>query len=207
MSKRAFLCLLVLSAFYACAPLSSSNTGFLDRYDGLEPVASNRFHLFSNDAQMDLSSYNKLLIPEIEVLPLHDHPSAYDRELYTQISAYATASYRKMIKRFSSNYQLVDVPQKETLVMYIALSLVSLQETEIEPIAFSKNRQNQALFDTGKVALLVEVKTKDAFSNKTMTRSVQVIDTTPIVSLQERIRFNDLQHSLDAWLERVIKHS
>lgn len=123
-------------------------------------------------------------------------------KLNNQMSAYTTAVYRKLIMKHSSNYQLVDVGQKETLVMNIFISLVKVLPEEeglggITSIPFTA-------IQTDGIYLLIEVRTTDAMSGKVLARSMQVIDDEEIVPKADALEFADLQKALDSWLDGAI---
>ncbi len=184
------------------------STGFLERYDQLKPMPSHKVHFFAKQRDANLSSFTKLLIPDIQVVTLPQDMSAYDRELYTQISAYATAGYRKMIDKYSKNYTLVDVAQKNALLMQIALSAVSLDASDIysaEVMPFSLDVNTRSVYSGSKVYLLVEVNTKDAFSGETLARSLQVVTDVPVTAMGKELRISDLQPAIDTWLGGIVR--
>lgn len=203
----------VLTIFVFSACVSKNNvTGFLESYEGLKPVSSTKkIHLFSKDTDSNLSAYTKILIPDIKVLPNSREQSPYDLNLYTQISAYASASYRKIIMKNSANYELVDVPQKGTMVMHIALSMVQVKDENttfegLKLLAFKKDHSSHTVYEQANGRLLIEVKTTDAFSNKVLARSLHVMTNNKVSALGDKLRFKDLQAALDAWLAQSINH-
>ncbi len=125
--------------------------------------------------------------------------------LNKQVSTYATAVYRKMIMKHSSNYQLVDVGQKEALVINIFISLAEIMPDQrgidaINSISFKDVQSKQAY-------LLIEVRTTDAMSGELLARSMQVIEDEKIILQSDAISFKDLQNALDKWLDSaVVKH-
>ena len=184
---------------------SAKHTGCFSTYDGLKSISSENMHWVerSND---DLQGYTKLLIPPVKVISsLSSQDTPYDIKRNAEISAYTTSVYRKMIMRRSSNYELVDVAQKDTLVLNICLSIV-----EVSPDQKSLDDLNSISFDDiddEGAYLMVEVRTTDAFSNEVLVRSLQVMQDEKIIPTSEVLRFNDLRKSLDTWLSRAIfKH-
>ena len=145
--KSLTLFILALVALAGCSskPVPSS-TGFLHSYNGLKPVSSDKTHLFSKNKDVNLSSYTKLFIPDVKVIALSEDIRPYDRELFTQISAYSTASYKKLISKKSSNYELVDVAQKGTLILEVALSMVEGSTvSKAQPLAFKNSSQSKSI--------------------------------------------------------------
>lgn len=201
------LTLLAIMFFTGCASKSvPSATGFLDSYADLKPLELDKTHLVSKNKDINLSRYSKLYIPEVKVISLTEQLNPYDRELFTQISAYSTASYKKLISKKSSNYKLVGVGQKDTLIIEVALSMVEGDDiSNAKPLAFAKNTQTQEVYTQGDARLLVEVKTRDAMTNEVLVRSMRLINQESIKVSAEHIRFKDLQTALDAWLGQLLK--
>jgi hypothetical protein len=193
---------LVFLVLVVTACTSPKRTGVLDSYDSLYPVAKDKRHFFNKSRDANLSAYTNILVPPIKVLSLLPENTPQQIKLNNQISAYATAAYRKLIMKHSSNYQLVDVGQKNTLVMNIFISLVKVSPEDeglksVSSIPFAAIQMDE-------VHLLIEVRTTDAMSGKTLTRSMQVIEDQTIVAISDVLEFKDFQKALDSWLEGVI---
>jgi hypothetical protein len=206
---RIYFFVLLVFVLGACVS-KQTTTGFLESYDDLKPVSSaKRLHFFNADA--NLSAYTKILIPEIKVLSNSREQTPYDRSLYAKISAYTTASYRKIIMKNSANYEVVDVPQKGAMVMNIALSMVQITDVDttledLKPLAFKKDYSTDNAYLQGKARLLIEVKTTDALSSRVLARSLHVLIDEKVSATEEKLRFKDIQASLDAWLAQSIQH-
>ena len=182
------------------------DTGFLHSYKGLEPVSSDTTHLFSKNKDINLSHYTKLYIPEVKVIALSEKINPYDRELFTQISAYSTASYKKLISKKSSNYELVDVAQKGTLILEVALSMVDGDDIlKAHSLAFKSDAQTQEAYSKGEARLLVEVKTSDAMNNEVLVQSMHLISDQEVLTTADTLKFRDVQPALDRWLTQLIK--
>ncbi len=184
----------------ACS--SPKRTGVLGLYDSLSPVSKGRLHFFKQSDDVNLSTYSKVLVPPIKVVSLLPYDSPEQIKLNSQISAYSTAVYRKMIMKHSSNYQLVDVGQKGTLVINIFLSLAEVSPggrslEEIRSVSFKVSQSDS-------VHLLIEVRTTDAMNGKVLARSMQVVENETIVPKSDFLAFKDLQKALDKWLDGVI---
>ena len=204
MYLRAIVSLIFLTlVFTGCS--SPKRTGVLESYDTLNPVAKGKLHFFEQSKDANLSSYTKVLVPPVQVLSLLAENTPQQIKLNNQISAYTTAVYRKMIMKYSSNYQLVDVGQKETLVINIFISLV-----EVSPEGKSLEEISSVPFKAAQsdsVHLLIEVRTTDAMGDKLLARSMQVIEGEKIISKSDVLEFKDLQKALDKWLDgAIIKH-
>jgi len=202
--------LLLLVAFLTLVGCSSKSrlvhTGFLKGYENLKPLSTRANHLIYKESDANLSAYTKLYIPEIKVLSLSPEISPYDRELYAKVSAYCTASYKKLISKKSANYELVGVGQKGTLVLEVALSLVDGNNLDkAKAVAFVKKHHNAKLYEEGRTHLLVEVKTRDAMNNKVLVQSMRLMDEKKIKVTSKQIQFKDLQPALDAWLAQLIR--
>jgi len=95
-------------------------------------------------------------------------------------------------------------------VMHIALSMVQIRDEDtkfedLKLLALKKDRNTQNAYVQGKARLLIEVKTTDALSNKVMARSLHVLTDEKVSGLEDKLRFRDLQPSLDAWLNQSIQ--
>jgi len=201
--------LLVTLLFFSACSTSFSGTGFLASYKNLSTVSSNKMHYFYKSPDANLSQYSKILIPEIKVLPMSKVLNAYDHKLYKTVSAYTTASYQKMLMKNSANYKLVDVAQKETMVMNIGLSMVEVPEgvrvlEELSSLPFQVNEESKKAYADSKVRLMIEVKTTDAMSGKLLARSVHVMVDEKIQA-ESMLKFRDIQGSLDAWLAQTLR--
>jgi len=187
-------------------------TGFLDNYDGLKKVSTNEIHFFENIDDANLSAYDKIYIPDIKVFSNTSVQTAQENELYTQITAYTTAAYRKNIMKKSANYSLVDVAQEGTIIMQIAISTVEVHPKDKEwdnmtALPLSMTESTQKTYQEGSARLLIEARISDAMNDKLLARSMRVIMDQEIRSNDDRLSFKDLQASLDRWLYKtVIKH-
>lgn len=190
----------IVLVFTACS--SPKRTGALEPYELLQPVAKDKLHFFKQSKDVDLSGYAKVLVPPIKVLSLLPEDTPQQINLNNQVSAYATAVYRKLIIKYSSNYQLVDVGQKNTLVMNIFISLVKVSPEEEGLRGISSIPFTAVPMDG--VHLLIEVRTTDAMSGRVLARSMQVIEDEKIVPEADVLKFTDLQKALDSWLDRAI---
>lgn len=193
---------LVFLVLVVTACSSPKRTGALDSYESLVPVVKGKLHFFKKSRDANLSTYNKVLVPPIKVLSLLPEETPQQIKLNSQISAYTTAVYRKLIMKHSSNYQLVDVGQKETLVINIFISLVKVSP-KAEGLGSISSIPFTAIPMDG-VHLLIEVRTTDAMSGKVLAHSMQVIEDETIVPKTNTIEFKDLQKALDSWLDGAI---
>lgn len=205
---------LLIVLITACSsPLTYQNrTGFFKAYNRLEKVSIDNISYFEKSEDANLSRYNKIVIPEIKVLSNSVGQTPQENELYTLVSAYTTAAYRKSIIKKSSNYALVDVAQKDSMIMQIALSMVEVHPEEkswdnLSALAFSINPSTYLTYQEGNARLLVEARITDAMSGKVLARSMRVVMEEEIRLHNDRLEFTDLQAALDRWLnEAVIKH-
>ncbi len=198
------LCILVF-ALYMSGCSSAKRTGVLGSYGSLSPVSKGKLHFFQKSDDTNLTSYKKVIVPPIKVMSLVSEESPQLMKLSAEVSAYATAVYRKLIMKHSSNYELVDVGQKNTLIINIFISLIEvLPEGEgldaISSISFKATQGEN-------VHLLIEVRTVDAMNGKELARSMKVIEGEGIVSKSDTLCFKDLQKALDKWLDNaIVKH-
>ena len=188
---------------------SFKGTGFLTSYKGLKPLYTDTMHYFYKSPDVNLSQYRKIFIPDIKILALTKDQGPSDYELYNTISAYTTASYKKMLMKKSANYELVGVAQKHTMVMQIALSMVKVNEQtktldQLETLPFKVQKKSQDAYSKAEARLMIEVKTTDAMSGKILARSVHVMVDEKVQSRQ-KIKFSDIQRALDAWLTQTLR--
>ena len=215
MHKTDFLNLILIAlAISACSTSQSyhNRTGFFKDYSGFKPVERESLLFFHQEKGADLSSYTKILVPEIQVLPHSSAPMGEDNRLYAEISAYATAAYRKNIIKNSANYKLVDVPQQGTMVIQIALSMVEVYPDDkgwdpLSALPFTLDASTYSVYAEGSARLLVEAQITDAVSGKRLAGSMRVINEEKITVKSRHLRFQDIQMALDTWLYEVaLKH-
>ena len=207
---------IILVLFLTACSVSRTHqnrTGFFSSYASVEKEEKADSHFFEQVSDANLSTYNKILIPEVKVLSNTLSSSAYENELYTLVSAYATAAYRKNIMKYSSNYEVVDVPQKDTVIMQIAVSMIEVhpgdtQWDSLSALPFSLNASTYRAYSEGNVRLLVEARISDAMTEELLARSMRVVrDETIVLHASDRLQFKDFQAALDRWLnETVVKH-
>ncbi len=202
-------CFLVLATLLLAACSSNiaakKRTGFFKNYEGLKIVGEKLY--FEQIEGADLSAYNKIYVPDIKVISNATEDSPRDIELYTQISAYTTAAYRKNILKNSSNYILVDVPQAKSVIMEIAISLVELKaddKSSLNALAFALNADTKSAFEQGRVRILTEARITDAMNGRLLARSMRVVLEKEISPESEHLRFSDLHEALDRWLNEAI---
>jgi len=208
------LIIMVILAFTACSTGASyeSRTGFLQKYDGLKRVSVENVHYFEKVDDANLSSYDKIFVPDIKVFSNTAVQTSSEHGLYTQITAYATAAYRKNIMKSSANYTLVDVAQKGTIMMEIAISVVEVHPGEkgwdsLSAFPLSLNESTQKTYEKGNVRLLIEARITDVMSKKLLARSMRVIMEEEVRVETDKLLFKDLQASLDRWLyEAAIRY-
>ena len=187
-------------------------TGFLDSYDGLEKVSTDKVHFFQTMDDANLSAYDKIYIPDIKVFSNTQETSPTDNKLYTLISEYTSAAYRKNIMKSSANYSMVDVAQEGTIIMQIAISAVEVyphneEWDNLSAIAFTLNESTQKQYKKGNVRLLIEARITDAMNEKLLAHSMRVIMDEEIHSNKKYLSFSNIQASLDKWLYKaIIKH-
>ena len=207
----------LLSAFVTLVALSACSTsasyqfrtGFFSEYDKLERVTKDEFRFFEKIGDVDLNSYGKIVVPDIKVLPNVADSTPQENELYTQISAYTSAAYRKNIIKNSSNYTLVDVPQQGALIMQIAISLVEVHPEDkswdnLIAFPFSLNASTYTSFQEGNVRVLIEARITDAMSSEVLARSMRVMMEEEVRLHADNIEFKDVQASLDRWLREAM---
>jgi len=214
-NKNILLLLLISLAFAACSTTQTyhNRTGFFKSYDEFKPVAQNSSLFFNKEEDVDLSTYDKIFIPEVLVLPHTVHATAEDNKLYTQIAAYSTAAYTKNIIKNSANYQVVDVAQKDAMVMQIALSMVEVHPEDknwdqLSALPFTLDASTYSAYSEGNARLLIEARISDAMSGKLLARSMRIVMEEEVkVHDDTHIQFKDVQTALDRWLyEAVFKH-
>jgi len=208
----ALVCTLLLSSC-STGQAYQNRTGFFNAYEGLENKARTKSLFFERMPDANLSAYDKILIPQIKVLANTSLATPAEHELYTQISDYSTAAYRKNIIKNSANYELVDVPQKNTIIMQIAISMVEVHNEDREwdglsALAFSLNVNTYGVYQEGNARLLIEARISDAMSAKLLARSMRVIDNEKVMMhTADRLGFKDVQNALDTWLNHaLVKH-
>lgn len=205
--KQIFTLFFTAVIFFGCSSVPK-NTGFFKSYEGLREVSENLY--FEKMLDANLSKYNKIYIEDILVLPNTRCSTPQENKLYAQISSYATPAYRKIISKNSSNYKLVDVAQKDTMVMQIAISMVKITSNEdglygLRSVDFSINENTKDIYKDEKARLLIEVKTTDAMTGSLLARSVRVVMDQKVVPHDEHFKFKDVQAALDSWLSETIK--
>jgi len=205
------LSLLILSACSANYKYQL-RTGFLDTYEGLEKVSTDKIHYFKTMDDANLSAYDKIYIPDIKVLSNTPETSPRENKLYTLISEYTSAAYRKNIMKNSANYSMVGVAQEGTIIMQIAISTVEVHPKNKEwdnlsALAFTLNESTQQQYKEGNVRLLIEARITDAMNQKLLAHSMRVIMDEEIHTNKEYLSFSNVQASLDKWLYKaIIKH-
>ena len=204
-----YIFIIGMGLFFNACTTSFNGTGFLASYEGLSAVPSSKMHYFYKTPDVNLSGYTKILIPDIQVIPSSKTLQAYDHKLYRTVSAYTTASYRKILMKNSANYTVVDVAQKETLVMSMAISLVVFPQgakdlDKLSMLSFKLDEHSEEAFSASKARLMIEVKTTDAMNNKLLARSVHVMVDHKIHA-EKKLRFTDIQTAIDAWLAQTIR--
>ena len=217
MRKIHILSLLLVSiVFTACSPTTTyhNRTGFFKSYEKLTPVAHSSPLFFHKEDDANLSAYDKIFIPEIQVLAHTEKPSPHDLRLYAQISAYATAAYTKNIIKNSANYKVVDVAQKGAMIMQIAISMVEVhpEDANWDPLSalpFTLDASTYSVYSEGYVRVLIEARISDAMNDRLLARSMRIVmkEEVRVHSDDSHIQFKDLQGALDRWLyEAVLKH-
>ncbi|MBE0499106.1 MAG: DUF3313 family protein [Campylobacterales bacterium] len=209
-----FLALALTALVSGCAsqPLHQNRSGFLGSYAFSAQAVSDRTYYFETLEGADLSAYEKILVPDIKVLPNTKRQSSQENILYEQISSYASAAYRQNIIKNSSNYTLVDVAQVDTMIIEIALSMVEVHDDDKEwdnlsALALSLNPQTFMRYQEGDARLLVEARISDAISGKVLARSMRIVMEEKVSLHSDKLQFQDLQPALDRWLnEAMIKH-
>lgn len=187
-----------------------SRTGFFNSYSGLEESKQTDSFLFEQMKDVNLSAYNKILIPDIKVLSNTLFSTPSENRLHIQASAYTSAAYRKNIIKNSSNYEVVDVPQKETMVIEISISMIEVHPEDKEwdglsALAFSLNPSTYAAYEEGNVRLMIEAKITDAMSEKLLARSIHVIKDKEVkLHTAYKLQFKDFQDALDSWLNEAL---
>lgn len=199
------VCSLLLTAC-STSRAYQNRTGFLNSYDGIVKVDSNDSLYFEQMTDSNLSAYNKILIPDIKVISSTLAPTPYENRLYSLISAYATAAYRKNIIKSSSNYEVVDVAQKGAIIMEIAISMIEIHPDDKEwdnlsTLEFSLNASTYAAYLEGDARMLIEARITDAMTQRLLARSVHaIVDEKIVLHDPDRLQFNDVQAALDRWL-------
>lgn len=207
----AFVTLVILNACSANVAYQF-RTGFLNDYESLEKAPKGEFHFFEKVGSVDLTAYDKIVVPDIKVIANSTASTPQENELFTQISAYTSAAYRKNIMKKSANYTLVDVPQEGSMVVNIAISLVEVHPEDkdwdnLMAFPFTLNASTYSSFLEGNVRLLIEARITDAMSNKVLARSMRVMMRDEVRINSDKIEFKDLQAALDRWLnEAVVRH-
>ncbi len=214
--KLLHLISLLLSLLILCACSANYKfqlrTGFLDSYDGLEKVSADKVHYFKTMDDANLSAYDKIYIPDIKVLSNTTRSTPKENKLYTLISEYTSAAYRKNIMKNSANYSMVGVAQEGTIIMQIAISTVEVHTQDKEwdnlsALAFCLNESTLEKYKEGNVRLLIEARITDAMNEKLLAHSMRVIMDEEIRTNKEYLAFSNVQASLDKWLYKaVIKH-
>lgn len=180
-------------------------TGFLNDYDSVQNASIGHMHYFQKLDDTDLSRYDKIYIPEIKVISNSAEMTPEDNRLYSQITAYTTAAYRKNIMKKSSNYCLVDVAQEGTMLMEIAISTVEVHLSDekwdnLTALPFSINERTKQAYQDGHVRILIEARISDAMNNDLLARSMRVIMEEEVSIDGNHLSFNAIQASLDRWL-------
>lgn len=185
-------------------------TAFLDLC-GYERSKIKETRCFETIEGADLSRYEKILLPDITVLPNTKTHSAGERVLHAQIASYATAAYRHNIAKSSANYNLVDVPQADAIILQIAISMVEVHPEDKawddrSALAFSLSPQTLEIYQKGEARILIEARISDAISGKLLANSAHVV-MEEVRLHGKQLQFHDLQAGLDKWLnEAVVKH-
>lgn len=189
-----------------------NRSGFLGSYAFFEQAGSDKVYYFETLEGADLSTYRKILVPEIKLIPNTKRQSSQENILYDQISSYTSAAYRQNIIKNSANYTLVDVAQVDTMIIEIALSMVEVHPDDkdwdnLSALALSLNPQTFMSYKEGDARLLVEARISDAISGKVLARSIRIVMEEKVSLHAEQLQFQDLQPALDRWLnEAMIKH-
>lgn len=201
--------------FTACSTTQTyhNRTGFFKSYDELKPVAQSSSLFFYKEEDANLSLYDKIFIPEIQVLAHTVNTNPQDNKLFTQIAAYATAAYTKNIIKNSANYKVVDVAQKGTMVMQIALSMVEVHPEDanwdqLSALPFTLDASTYSAYGEGNARLLIEARISDAMSSRLLARSMRIVLEEEVRAHNDtHLQFKDLQRALDKWLyEAVLRH-
>lgn len=207
--------LLSLLIFTACSTTQTyhNRTGFFKSYEAFTPVAHNSFLFFHKEEDANLSAYDKIFIPEIKVLPHTAKATPADNKLYVQIAAYATPAYTKNIIKNSANYKVVDVAQKNAMIMEIAISMVEVHlEDEnwdqLSALPLTLDASTYSAYSEGSARLLIEARISDAMTGRLLARSMRIVMDKKIkLHNDAHLQFKDLQAALDTWLyEAALKH-
>lgn len=199
----------VLTACSA-AKTYQNRTGFLSSYEGIEQVSSRESLYFEQMPDSNLSAYDKIVIPDIQVISNTPESTSYENRLYSLVSAYTTAAYRKNIINNSANYQVVDVAQQGAIVMQIAISMIEVHPDDkswdsLSALGFSLNAGTYTAYLEGDARILVEARITDAMTQKLLARSVHaIVDEQVILHDTDRLQFKDVQSALDKWLSGSI---
>jgi uncharacterized protein YceK len=207
---RTFALIALVSGCSSHSP-HHNRTGFLSS-SAAERADTKETRWFKTMEGVDLSRYEKILVPEIRVLPNTKTHTAREYVLYAQISSYATAAYRQNIMQNSANYTLVDVPQADAILLQIAISMVEVHPDDkdwddMSALAFSLNPQTYTAYQEGDARLLIEARISDAVSGKLLAQSARIVMEEEVRLHAEQLQFQDLQAGLNRWLnEAVVRH-
>ncbi len=191
---KIFISIVLVLFFSACA---TNEKGFFNAYEGLKKIDNNFY--FEQIDEANLSAYDKVFVPEVKLMVNQGEIEPAAHQLNIEIKAYATKGYRKKI----SHYKRVDIRQKGTIELRIALSLASLEKNKkglnalnFRPISSSETEE--------KLYLVVEIEAVDVMTSKRLSRCVRIITDKNIDT--SNLSFKEIQASLDSWLSTTIRY-
>ncbi len=191
---KILISIVLLLLFSACA---TKERGLFNSYIGLKKIDKNFYFEQTNEA--NLSAYDKVFVPEVKLMINQGELKPAQHQLNMEIKAYATQKYRKKI----SHYKRVDIRQKGTIELRIALSLASLEKNKkglnalnFRPISPSETEE--------KLYLVVETEAIDVMTLKRLSRCVRIVSDKSIDT--SNLSFKEIQPSLDSWLSTTIRY-
>lgn len=198
-----------LTSGCALKSTASKNSGFFSDYRELK--SDDGFSASKSFKEYDVSKYKTVLISPLKVISAvpKEQQSDLQRELYEKISQYVTNGYKREIQN-TTELRLIDVEEKDTLVLESAISAVEVHFddnswNQFTPIAMDVTVTSYNSYADGNVRILGEKRIIESSTKETLFESMEIIKDKKIIAESEVLKFEDIKPALDEWIELTVK--
>jgi len=190
--------------------MQATNSGFLDKYDGIEEKDGMEGTRVMITPGADFTKYENVYVADVQIrsaIP-KEKWTPEQKVLFEKISSYLTNGYKDALRN-GTGYRLVeDKKTPKTIVFEGAVSAVEVHFDDMEwyqftPITLGMTLAARATYVDGAVRILGEARMTDAQTGKILLRGMRLQKGEEVKTDADRLVFNDLKPSLDAWLKRT----
>jgi len=190
---------LITAIFSGCVSKMQApqNSGFFQSYDNLN---TNSF-VFKN--QQDLGLNKKVYVEDVVVIPsiAREEQTKEQKDLYIDISKYATASIKEALKS-----KISDSKTENTMILQAAVSAseVHFDDTnwnQLSPLALGINVVSLNAYLEESARVVGEYRLLSG--EKTVVKSINLIKNIPISLEGENLTLEDIKAPIDAWVKSI----